>query len=264
MNSFFLPDALRELLRGQTYWEDTVGLSDSRVLLFPDKVLKIRPVSRESRCEARMMRWLRGRLPVPDCLYHGEAEGTDYLLMTRVPGTMACDEEWMRDPEKLVSALAEALRELWATDITDCPADWSLSHKLAAAEARVAAGNVDLDDVEPETFGESGFQDPAHLLQWLKEHRPEEDPVLSHGDFCLPNVFLEDGRLSGLIDLGRMGVADRWQDLALCYRSLRDNYAGVYTGIVWDGFDPESLFRVLDLSPNWEKIRYYLLLDELF
>ena len=87
--------------------------------------------------------------------------------------------------------------------------------------------------------------------------------MLSHGDFCLPNVFIEDGRVSGLIDLGRAGTADRWQDIALCLRSLRDNARGRF-GTVCPGFDEELLLRRLGMAPDREKIRYYLLLDELF
>src|SRR5260370_14852060 len=38
--------------------------------------------------------------------------------------------------------------------------------------------------------------------------RPGKGHVLIHGDYCLPNVLVEDGRLSGLIDLGGAGLGD--------------------------------------------------------
>ena len=47
-----------------------------------------------------------------------------------------------------------------------------------------------------------------------------------HGDFCLPNVFFADGKVSGFIDLGDAGIADRWYDIALGYRSLKHNVDG--------------------------------------
>ena len=123
---------------------------------------------------------------------------------------------------------------------------------------------MDIEDTEPDTFGEGGFKDPEELLQWLMAHRPKEELVFSHGDFCLPNIFVSEGKLSGYLDLRRAGIADKWQDIALCYRSLVHNYDGKYAKVRVKEADPELLFKRLGISPDWEKIRYYILLDELF
>ena len=61
-----------------------------------------------------------------------------------------------------------------------------------------------------------------------------------------------------------MGTGDRWQDIALCYRSLVHNYDGKYGGKKYEGFSPKLLFEQLEMEPDWEKIKYYILLDELF
>lgn len=119
-------------------------------------------------------------------------------------------------------------------------------------------------NVEPDTFGENGFENPKHLLEWLKTNRQEEEFVFSHGDFCLPNIFLSEEKVSGYIDLGKAGIADRWQDIALCYRSLLHNFEGKYSDNNYPGFSADILFEKLDIVPNWDKIRYYILLDELF
>lgn len=177
---------------------------------------------------------------------------------------MACGESNMQHPENLLHALAAILKLLWQVDISDCPVTWSPGSKLSLARTAVERGTVDLNNVEPNTFGLGGLENPRQLLTWLESHKPEMEPVLSHGDFCLPNIFLENGKLSGLIDLGRSGIADRWLDIAICYRSLKHNYGGVYGGTVYPNFDPSSLFSTLGIEPNWEKIRYYLFLDELF
>jgi kanamycin kinase len=64
-------------------------------------------------------------------------------------------------------------------------------------------------------------------LSLLERLRPAtEDPVVRHGDYCLPNVLLDDhGRASGYVDLGDLGVADRWWDLAVGSWSLTWNFA---------------------------------------
>ncbi len=87
---------------------------------------------------------------------------------------------------------------------------------------------------------------------------------LSHGDFCLPNLFFHQNRVSGYIDLGKTGIADKWCDIALCYRSLSHNYTGKYHNRDYGRFDDRLLFRELGIWPDWDKIRYYILLDELF
>jgi len=265
MENLYLPKNLHSLLLDQPYTQDDIGMSGSQILIFSDKVLKIQPETVETQAEYEILAWLQGKLPVPECLYHKVENGISYLLMSRVKGDMSCAKNYMEDPKALTGALAKALRMLWKVDISDCPVQWTLKHKLSEAKDLVERGEVDVENTEPETFGENGFRDPEELLQWLVDHQPEEDLVMSHGDFCLPNIFLEHGHVSGFIDLGRAGVADRWQDIALCYRSLIHNYTGRYSdGVVYEDFRPELLFEALEIEPDWEKLRYYILLDELF
>ena len=42
-------------------------------------------------------------------------------------------------------------------------------------------------------------------------------------DFCLPNIFFENDNLTGVIDLGRSGIGNRYNDISLCYRSITHN-----------------------------------------
>ncbi|MBQ9136723.1 MAG: aminoglycoside 3'-phosphotransferase [Lachnospiraceae bacterium] len=255
---------IKELLGDEAYSIDDVGMSAANVILLSDKVLKIQDKCEEAENEHTIMKWLSGRLPVPQVLRVEEEEEKTYLLMTKMPGKMSCDEAYMEQPEKLTTILAEALQMLWTVDVSSCPCNWMLTKKLQIAKEIVDENRVDIDNVEPDTFGENGFKNPAALWEWLSENRPIEEPVLSHGDFCLPNIFIEDDKVSGFIDLGRCGIADKWQDIALCYRSLLHNFDGKYGGKAYEGFYPEMLFEKLGIEPDWKKIRYYILLDELF
>ena len=259
-----MSNIIKNILNDLPYETDNMGMSGSGIFLFEDMVLKVQKDSEEAANEVQAMRWLEGRLSVPKVIVHESRGDKSYLLMTKAVGQMACDEEYMENSEKLTTLLAQALQELWRIDISTCPLDWSLDRKLEAARFYVENNLVDLDNVEPETFGPNGFESPEALLQWLVEHKPPEELVLSHGDFCLPNIFIgENGKFS-FIDLGRTGVADKWQDIALCYRSLKHNYEGKYGGKAYSGYKPELLFEKLGLVPDWEEIRYYILLDELF
>ena len=259
-----LPQEIMDLIADEDYSLDDIGKSGSTVMMFANKVLKVQRETDETKSERIMLKWLEGKLPVPKVLCEVSDGDMSYLLMSRISGKMICDEEYMENPRVLVSVLAQSLKRLWEVDITDCPMVWDLDRKLVQAKEAVENGEVDVEDAEPETFGENGFKDPQELWEWLDENRPTEDLVLSHGDFCLPNVFAQDGKLSGYIDLGRMGVADKWQDIALCYRSLKHNFCGKYAAKVSEDFNPDILFEALGIKPDWEKLHYYILLDELF
>ena len=224
----FLPERIRNLLADEKWETDHTGMSAASVFLCGDRVLKVSECGEEAENEFRMLQYLQDKLPVPRIYAHETAENRSYLLMDRCAGSMACSRDYRNSPGTLCKLLANGLKRLWAVDIADCPSDQRLSHKLAQAEYYVENGLVDMENVEPDTFGGKGFKDPGELLRWLYENRPEEEPVLSHGDYCLPNIFGVQQEVIGYIDLGRAGIADKWCDIALCYRSLSHNYDGKY------------------------------------
>lgn len=124
---------------------------------------------------------------------------------------------------------------------------------------------VDMENVEPGTFGPDGFGSPDKLLCWLQSHRPNADLVFSHGDLSLPNLMLNPGSPPSFIDLGRSGVDDRWNDIAIVHSSLTANWKGRYAREVrFDAYSLPMLLDRLNISSDEEKLRYFLLMDELF
>ena len=90
-----------------------------------------------------------------------------------------------------------------------------------------------------------------------------EELVVGHGDFCLPNILInpETLRPTGVVDLGRMGIAYRYADLALAVRSLVGPLNRQYT--------PDDARRSLDRyllgqPADNDRIAFYCLLDEFF
>ncbi len=257
------PPELAKYTAGKPFTLDRTGLSGSTVAIYEDVVLKSEPVSEESENHLSMLRWLDGKVPAPRVLEAVERDGFRWTLMTRISGEMSCANCYRSDPHRLVRVLAEAMKDLWTVDVSGCPVDQSPKAKLLRAKAIVEKGQVDMALVDPETFGENGFPSPAALLAWLEANAPSFEPVLTHGDFCLPNIFLEDWAFSGFLDLGRSGVGDKWTDIAICWRTLRDNFGGHY-GEAVPGFHPDELFKALEIEKDENKLRYYLLMDELF
>lgn len=259
-----LPNKIKNIIKNRNYICDHVGMSGAGVYLFEEMVLKIQKIDAEAENEAKMLKWLIGKIPVPDIIEHIDENGYSYILMNKCAGKMACDSLFMMQPKRQAELVAEALHSLWRIPIESCPSQLSLEKRLKIVEKNIIHNRIDLENVEPDTFGPKGFRDPSALLYWLQENKPNENAAVCHGDFCLPNIFLSESGLTGLIDLGRAGVADPWLDIALCYRSLEHNYNGVYDGKRYEGYDRQMLFDALGIQPDWERIRYYILLDELF
>jgi aminoglycoside 3'-phosphotransferase-1 len=130
--------------------------------------------------------------------------------MTALDGQCAED---CRDGETL-RAVGAWLRGLHEWPVEDCP---FVGLGLAQARRNVAAGRVDEEDFDEERQGWTA----AEVLALLERTRPRrEDRVVTHGDFTLENVLVKRGRVTGMLDVGRLGVGDRYQDLALVTRGL--------------------------------------------
>ncbi|MBE0578874.1 APH(3') family aminoglycoside O-phosphotransferase [Devosia sp.] len=235
----------------------TIGQSDASVWRIEDAgetlFLKAAPQHALSELpgEAERLSWLGTTpVPAPRLLDSFTADGQDWLLMTALPGIDLT--HLVNQPEVLRNALATGLRALHALDPATCPFGNQLDVKLASGGANVAAGRVDETDFDASREGWTAQQ----VMDWLLENRPDsEDLVVAHGDASLPNIMALHGAFSGVIDCGRLGVADRWQDLALACRSIIYNcgqehvapFLAAY-GAAWDE----------------ERYRYYCTLDELF
>lgn len=257
-----VPASIAAVLGSRTGKTDGLGKSGAQVLLFDDYVLKIRPVDDWDTADVRILQWLEGKAPAPRVAAHEVLNGQDWLLMTRVQGKELCKPDVMNNPALLLDCMAEALHILWSIPVGDCPFERTVADNLSHAEAGILAGHFDSSGCEPETFGPGGFENPKALLDWLKSHLPQQDRVVTHGDFCLPNLFTDGARFTGFIDVGNVGAGDRWTDLALGWRSLKHNSDGHY-GKTYPNIDPDDLFRAAGVPKDEEKLRYYILLDEL-
>ncbi|QQR35152.1 aminoglycoside 3'-phosphotransferase [Devosia oryziradicis] len=253
-----LPARLASLL-GEDRQEITLGRSGALVWRFAGKedsealFLKadaVDPLS-ELPGEAERLRWLATTTVAGPRLRASFAEsGYNWLLMTALPGTDLT--HLVERPEQLRNVLATGLRALHALDPSSCPFDRRLDAKLASGAANLFAGRVDETDFDESRLGWTGHQ----VLDWLHAHRPAgEDLVVAHGDASLPNVMAQDDAFAGVVDCGRLGVADRWQDLAIACRSLIYNCGREHVAPFLDAYGAEW---------DEERYRYYCTLDELF
>jgi aminoglycoside phosphotransferase len=165
------------------------------------------------RAEAIRLRWARGAgLPVPIVLAACAAGQTEWLLTEALPGRSAVDPLLAAGPGALVRILADGLRRFHRAPRGACPFGFGLADALAQVSRRVRAGKIAPEDMHDE----HAHLSPTAALAELQRLRPDsEDLVVCHGDYCLPNVLISGGAATGFVDLGELGVADRWWDLAV-------------------------------------------------
>ena len=203
--------------------------------------------------EAEVLRWLAGRAPVAGVLWFGQVDDDLALVTQTAPGT-AVSHVGEPEAEAALVATIATLAALHAAPVTDCPFDLRLSIKLAEAHARVAHGVVDETDFDSERMGLTAQQAWDLLTAIIPA---TEDLVLAHGDASLPNFIWNGGAQVTLIDVGRFGIADRYQDLSLFLRSARRNHPQI---------DAVQLlarhYPLADLDPA--RLDFYRFLDEFF
>lgn len=201
--------------------------------------------------EAERMTWLRPFSPVPVVVEVGGDDADpagSWLVTEALDGESAVSIRWRADPAMAVRAIGAGLRRLHErAPLEQCPFGWSIDERVARMRT-----------------------DPPSPARWKRDHRdlsldealarladppPLDGPVVCHGDACAPNTLVgEDGNWAGHVDLGRLGVADRWADLAIATWSTGWNY-----GPGWE----QTLLDAYGIDPDPERTAYYRLLWDL-
>jgi kanamycin kinase len=155
---------------------------------------------------------------------YGEDDDAQWLVLGALPGEHAVGDRWRARRPEAIRAIATGLRAMHAIGIEDVPTDW-------AGETWVS-------------------RQPANL----GPRPPVETPVLVHGDACAPNTLISaDGAWTGNVDVGDLGVGDRWADLAVASLSLDWNFG--------EGHQDE-LFEAYGIERDVARIAYYRALWE--
>lgn len=256
-----IPLKLKNIIEGYFLEENQTGCSDTTVYHLkhqekPSLYLKILPLysSEKLKDEYYKLNWLKNYLPVPDVIYFSSDDDNEYLLMSEIKGQdFSKYITTINDIEYAIKILAQSLKFIHSIDISECRFVQTLKIKLAKAFYNAKNGYVDETDFDKQHIGKSALQ----LFSELENKIPSnEDLVFTHGDFCLPNIIVNDNRINGFIDLGRSGIADRYQDLALVIRSIDYNFNKNYSEIFFKYYGINNI--------DYSKIEFYKLLDEFF
>jgi kanamycin kinase len=105
-------------------------------------------------------------------------------------------------------------------DFDDCPIKNYTQTYLMTVEDNYKKGKFDTNLLPKEC----GFSNPeeAYNIINTKGHLLKSDTLL-HGDYCLPNIILNDWKFSGFVDLSNAGVGDRHIDIFWAIWTLNFN-----------------------------------------
>ncbi|CQR61092.1 APH(3'') family aminoglycoside O-phosphotransferase [Streptomyces leeuwenhoekii] len=245
----------------------TAGESGAFVFRSADaaRYAKCVPAAEAAGLEAERDRveWLNGRgVPGPRVLdwYSGEA---GVCLVTSAVSGVPADQVSAEELRLSWGRIADAVRRLHEVPVAECPFGRELDAMLALARDVVARGAVN-----PEFLPvEQQHLPPAELLARLTGQVPRRreqeaaDTVVCHGDLCLPNIILDPRTLdvSGFIDLGRLGRADRHADLALLLANARETWPDEE----WARAADAAFAERYGIAVDPDRLRFYLHLDPL-
>jgi len=225
-----VPARVRELARGARLtpvWRN--GDGGVTFCTDDDRFIKYGPRLAETSMagEAERLAWANPHIRVPEVI---EVDGDDtheWLVTRAIPALSAVDPRWRAEPAVAVRAVGEGLRALHeALPVADCPFDWRVPGRIAKAVAR-----------------------GIHVPDALRAPPPVDLLVVCHADACCPNTLIDDGgRWFAHVDLGALGVGDRWADIAVASMSTTWNY-----GPGWE----DALVTAYGIEPDRERLAYY-------
>lgn len=154
--------------------------------------------------EIQRLDWLAEFLPVPSLVSCGFDDDGVWIRTKGLPGSNAVAPRNVANAAAVVPALGRGLRRFHdALPVDECPFDWSVESRSSL------------------------LRNPFEVS--IPAPRAEH-VVVCHGDACNPNFLIgDDGEVSGFVDLGRTGVADRHADLAPAVLSLGWNFGDGWT-----------------------------------
>ena len=175
------------------------------------------------------------------------SDNDDWLLTTAVIGEDCVHERYLANPKRLCDTIAYELRKLHETDHSDCPIPDITAEYLAKAEKNYRTGNYDKSQF-PDSFGYRSAKEAYDVL--TAEKATLQSKVLLHGDYCLPNIILNNWNLSGFIDVGGGGVGDRhidifWGVWSLWFNLKTDKYCERFLDAYGRDKADESILKIV-------------------
>jgi len=171
----------------------------------------------------------------------------DWLLTNKLPGCDGISECYLEQPERLCDVYAAQLNILHNTNYAGCPVPNHTERYIAAALTNHRTGNYD-GSLFPDSWGYTSAEESLGVIE-RSGHLLQTDCLL-HGDYCLPNIILDDWAFSGFVDVGGGGVGDRhvdlfWAQWTLTWNLKTDKYNSRFIDAYGRGLVDDERLRVV-------------------
>lgn len=246
-----LPMSIRAIVDSANVTPITAGMSADEVYRIDADETYYLKIGNSLKAESERLQWLEGKLPTPRMIHFEVNRGNHYLLTSAIKGKMMYEADLPID--RRLELMAEGAQMWHSLPIEDCPFDFTIHAQIDAARHELDNGRVHAHHFDSIYFGKSPHELFSDLLNAMPDG--EEDLVVTHGDYCLPNILVDVERdcISGFVDVGDMGISDRHLDLVLGSRSIQFNLGGKYIN---------RFYQLYDIKRDHAKYHFYSILNE--
>lgn len=246
-----LPDAIQAVTQNTTMLPITVGMSGDAVYKIEADAQYYLKIGHSLQAEYERLQWLQNKLPVPEVVHYEIHGGKHYLLTSAIEGVMLFRTKFAI--ERCIDIMAEGARLWHSIDKKDCPFDFTLQKQIEAARHKLDNHQLKSEDFHSQFYGKSAQELFVDLLNAIPEDA-DNDLVLTHGDYCLPNILVNhQGDITGFVDVGEVGISDRHLDLTLGSRSIQYNF-----GSKWI----THFYNAYGIERDPAKYHFYSILNE--
>ncbi|CAH1213129.1 hypothetical protein PAECIP111893_03635 [Paenibacillus plantiphilus] len=207
-----VPSTIRQYLKNATSFYDSSCSENAKTLFVQGADSAFLKISKKGSLEReyRMSDFLSSHNVAPKVYVYESDLDNDYLFSEAVCGEDGTSRLHIENPNKLACVFGQYLRMLHSLPTEGCP------YSNRTTELLNEVNNKGIDPSILHEFKYSAI-----------------DEVIIHGDYCLPNVIMDNFSFKGFIDLGYGGVGDRHYDICwgiwtLNYNLKTDKYRNLF------------------------------------
>ena len=207
--------------------------------------------------EAEKVRWASDVLPVANKAFVKTLPGMSVLLTRTLDGNPSFDLAGILPSDKLIAGITEATNRLRSALTANVPfnaPEWTRPDGIERNLGKLAVSKQKHRQLHPD-FSRLTL---TELRDIVDQGPGDQAKVLTHGDWCMPNVLMnQEGQVTGIVDLGELHVGDEKLDPAILSWTIRANMGNLWEDSYLDSLNLTSQ----DAGINYQRLIYDLGLE---